>query len=73
MNCVSKYDSLEWLEDHGYFISPIETTPGGKHWIAWEAHGGLGLTTESANVESMYDNMYLDIKEQLFEECNGTS
>ena len=73
MNCVSKYDSLAWLEEHGTFISPIETTPNGKYWIAWEAYNGLGLTTEASNVESLYDNMYLDIKEGLFAECNGSS
>lgn len=69
MTNVTKYYRLAWLEKYGRFITNPWLTANGDRRITWEAYGGLMLTGGGETMESMYDDMYRTIKEDLYKRC----
>ena len=66
---MMKYDKLMWLERHGIFITNIWGTPSDESCVTWEADGGFTVTGKGITITKMYDNLYHNVKEELFNRC----
>lgn len=64
-----KYHNLAWLERYGRFISAIWYTVHGETRVTWRANGGIEIVGYGDNIESMYDDIFIRVKETLYAAC----